>query len=142
MPAAQRKRNRGRSRPNAWRTTSAKSRRKGWNDSSIPWCNCWLVGDGSQENCWLPWMEAKSPPRKAMRESASSNRHSIPEGERAKGTGHGRVLPVWAESPGADRGANALAGGHETRADPGLRGKGADPTFRAGVAESGNAWED
>src|SRR5205823_14677206 len=61
MPAAPRKRNRGRSPLNAWRTTCVNSPRKRWNDSSIRWCTCWLVGASSRETWWSRWMEAKCP---------------------------------------------------------------------------------
>jgi hypothetical protein len=45
-----------------------------WNHSSIRWCNCWRVEASFQEPRWWPWMEAKYPPRQAMRDAARSNK--------------------------------------------------------------------
>src|SRR5947209_18851476 len=65
MPVASRNRNRDRSRPNAWRTTSAKSRTKRWNASSIPWCICWRGTACSAASWWSPSMAANC--RRAIR---------------------------------------------------------------------------
>src|SRR5437667_9744833 len=71
-----RKRNRGRSRPNAWRITSAKSRKKRWNASSIAWCNCWLGGDCSAASWWSRWMAANYRRPGATRGAASSSKRA------------------------------------------------------------------
>src|SRR2546423_6921212 len=72
-----------------------------------------LLGEPGGRTGWKQSAHSSKLPgvRQAQTDTQSAS-------QRAKRPSDARVLRVWVESAGSDRGANALAAGHETRADP------------------------